>query len=376
MQQNGEIESPSGWERLERRQRFKGLRNLTEQTLLPALTNAKPRLTESNPINALYGGSLFAIIAAGVVVLVLTSTFGIFGFILGMVIGVFAVRPVIAKIAKEAVTRLVADLEFRQSIFAPLAEHIGLQYIAAPGGGRGILKQQSQEGPFQASFGALYEAFEAYSGQEEAVAAARASGLVELATVIHIGQADEATKKARETGMTRLEDGFTGEQNGLHFDAFEVVRSSREVRDGRAHSAKHALLLVLKLPRPLQSTTQLRSRKIEWHQPGEADHLQPVRLESDAFDEQFRVRSNDQVEARFVFTPDIMERVLRLAHGDAIRATARGDHLMIAFEGPNRFDLTSADTGLSGEDAIRFAIQQIGEMLDLVDAVGEVFRLE
>ena len=71
-----------------------------------------------------------------------------------------------------------------------------------------------------------------------------------------------------------------------------------------------------------------------------------------------------------------MARMLDLAHGEQIRATAQGDHLVIAFEGPNRFDLTSEDTGLEGDAAIRLAILQIGEMLDLVDAVAEVFRLD
>lgn len=239
-----------------------------------------------------------------------------------------------------------------------------------------MIQQQSQEGMFQTSFAKLYEAMEAYSGQDEAVAAARASGLVELTTVIHIGAADEATKKARETGLTRLEDGFAGEHAGLHFDAFEVVRAPRRTDDGTTHAAEHALLVVLKLPRPLQSTTQLRSRKIGWHKPGDAERLEKVSLESNAFEDRFRVRSNDQVEARFVFTPDVMARIIELAHGEKIRATAQADHLVVAIEGPNRFDLTSEDTGLDGDAAVRLAIQQIGEMLDLVEAVGQAFGID
>ena len=195
-------------------------------------------------------------------------------------------------------------------------------------------------------------------------------------TVIHIGTADEATKKARETGLARLEDGFSGKHKGLAFDAFEVVRTPRQNRDGTTHTAEHALILVLTLPRPLQRTTQLRSRNIGWHKTGDAEGLDKVSLESNDFDDAFRVRSDDQVEARFVFTPDVMARMLDLAHGEQIRATAQDDHLVIAFEGPNRFDLTSEDTGLEGDAAIRLAILQIGEMLDLVDAVAEVFRLD
>ena len=70
-----------------------------------------------------------------------------------------------------------------------------------------------------------------------------------------------------------------------------------------------------------------------------------------------------------------MARVIDLAHGEQVRATAQGDHLVVAMEGPNRFDLTSKDTGLEGDASIRFAIQQIGEMLDLVETVANVFGI-
>lgn len=368
--------SPASWTVLERRDGFDGLQAIAEKDVLPRLAEAKPRLTEQNPINALYGGGCVTAGFSLLLIFVLTSALHFIGFIIAVVVIFFLAKPAIAKIAERFVTRTIADLEFRKSVFDPIAGHLGLTYVAAPGGGQGIVRQQSQEGLFQGSFGKLLEALDAHSGQEEAVAAARASGLVELVTVIHIGAADEETKKARETGLTRLEDGFSGTHGGLAFDAFEVVRAARRTDDGTTYPAEHALLLVLKLPRALYGTTQIRSRKVDWHKPGEAERLEKVRLESSEFDEKFRVRSNDQVEARFVFTPDVMARMLDLAHGEQIRATAQAEHLVVAVEGPNRFDLTSEDTGLNGDAAVRLAIQQIGEMLDLVDAVAETFRLD
>ena len=367
---------PDSWSVIEGRDGFAGLREIAEQDVRPKLAKAKPRLTEQNPINALYGGGCVTAGFSLLMIFVLTSALHFVGFIIAIVVIFFLAKPAIAKIAERFVTRTIADLEFRKSVFDPIADHIGLKYIAAPGGGQGIVRQQSQEGLFQGSFGKLLEALDAHSGQEEAVAAARASGLVELVTVIHIGAPDEETKKARETGLTRLEDGFSGTHDGLAFDAFEVVRAARRTDDGTTYPAEHALLLVLKLPRALYGTTQIRSRKVDWHKPGEAERLEKVRLESSEFDEKFRVRSNDQVEARFVFTPDVMARLLDLAHGEQVRATAQAEHLVVAVEGPNRFDLTSDDTGLEGDAAIRLAVQQIGEMLDLVEAVATVFNLD
>ena len=368
--------APPSWDALEQRSGFAGLREIAERDTLVKLRDSKPRLAESNPINALYGGGCFVAIPCLLMLFFLSSLFGIIGFLIAAVIIYFIARPAIEKIARIQIDRMIADLTFRQSVFEPLAAHIGLTYIASPGGGQGVVAQQSKEGLFQKSFARLFETLEQFRGQDDAVAAARASGLVELATVIHIGNADEETKKARETGLTRLEDGFSGEHAGLHFDAFEVVRAPRRTDDGTTYPAEHALLIVLALPRPLQSTTQIRSRKISWHKSGDAEHLERVRLESNDFEDTFRVRSNDQVEARFVFTPDVMARMLDLAHGEHVRATAQADHLVVAVEGPNRFDLTSADTGLDGDAAIRRAVQQIGELLDLVEAVGLVFGLD
>ncbi|MEO1659932.1 MAG: DUF3137 domain-containing protein [Pseudomonadota bacterium] len=368
--------TPPSWDALAQRPGFAELREIATEDTLPKLAAAKPRAAQSSPINALYGGGAVTLFGGLFLVFALSTMFGLLGFVVGLVAAFFMAKPAIERIAKLHIKRMIEDLEFRHSVFAPLTKPLGLTYVAAPGGGQGIVAQQSQEGLFQKTFAQLFEALETYNGQQEAVAAARASGLVELANVIHIGNADEATKKARETGLTRLEDGFSGHHKGLAFDAFEVVRSPRQSRDGTTHAAEHALLLVLTLPQPLQRTTQLRSRNIGWHKPGDAERLLKVSLESNDFDEAFRVRSDDQVEARFVFTPDVMARITELAHGEQIRATAQGAHLVIAFEGPNRFDLTSEDTGLEGDAAIRLAIGQIAEMLDLVGAVADVFGLD
>lgn len=368
--------SLQSWDEIERRPGFSGLKAVAERDVIPKLAHARPRLSTENPINALYGGGCVTAGFSLLVIIALTSVLKFIGFMIALVGVYFLARPAIEAIAQRFVGRMIADLEFRQSVFGPIAAHLNLTYTAAPGGGQGIIHQQSQEGLFQKSFQKLLSALEQFGGQDEAVAAARASGLVELVTVIHIGTADEATKKARETGLTRLEDGFSGQHKSLPFDAFEVVRSERRTQDGSTSPAEHALILVLNLPRALHGTTQLRSRKIRWHRAGDAERLEKVRLESSEFEEAFRVRASDQVEARFVFTPDVMTRLLDLAHGEPIRATAQNEHLVVAIEGPNRFDLTSPDTGLAGDAAIRLAVQQIGEMLDFVEAVDDAFRLD
>ncbi|MEO0881303.1 MAG: DUF3137 domain-containing protein [Pseudomonadota bacterium] len=366
---------PQSWEALEARPGFAEIRSVAEQEVLPRLAGGVARIRDPNPINATYGPGCAVAVAGVFLAFFLSSLFGFLGIVLAGVIGWFVGKPAILRFVKRYILKMVDDLAFRDAVFSPLAQHLGLTYVAAPGGSVGLIEQQSKEGLFQDAFRELGEALKKYGGQNAAVDAARASGLVELVAVIHIGAADEATKKARETGLTRLEDGFAGDHAGIHFDAFEVVRQSRRTDEGKTCPAEHALLIVLKLPRALQGTTQFRSRDVGWHRAGDAERLEDVKLESVEFADRFRVRSNDQVEARFVFTPNVMSRVTELAHGEDIRATAQGEHLVFAIEGPNRFDLTSEDTGLEGDEAVRLAVQQMGDMLDLVDAVSAAFAI-
>ena len=119
-------QSPKSWDEIERRPGFSGLKALAERDVIPKLVGAKPRLTEQNPINALYGGGC---VTAGICVLIiiaLTSVFKVIGFLIALVAIYFLARPAIKAIAERFVAGMIADLEFRQSVFDPIADHLNL----------------------------------------------------------------------------------------------------------------------------------------------------------------------------------------------------------------------------------------------------------
>lgn len=104
--------------------------------------------------------------------------------------------------------------------------------------------------------------------------------------------------------------------------------------------------------------------------------MQDVELGPRSFDALYRLRSSDQVEARAIFNPALIERVTALAHGGRLRAVARQHHLVFDFAShANRFHLIDLITGHWSDETIRQAHADLAEALALVDALGHAFML-
>jgi hypothetical protein len=101
-----------------------------------------------------------------------------------------------------------------------------------------------------------------------------------------------------------------------------------------------------------------------------------VDLGPKAFDALYRLRASDQVEARALFNPAVIERVIALAHGGKFRAVARQQHLVFDFASEaNRFHLIDLITGEWSDETIRQTHADLAEALALVDALGHAFML-
>ncbi|MEL6285758.1 MAG: hypothetical protein AAFQ18_06065, partial [Pseudomonadota bacterium] len=82
----------------------------------------------------------------------------------------------------------------------------------------------------------------------------------------------------------------------------------------------------------------------------------------------------DQVEARTLFDPRVVERLLAVAHGQSFRAVARNRHLVFDVEGEDRFALLDANTGAWDDTTLRRGLTDLVETLELVDALATTFR--
>ena len=252
----------------------------------------------------------------------------------------------------------------------PVARQLGLAYIPRPGGKHPFLDwlgKQSWLPPKLKT--ALDERPETDGSMLPAVEAARTAGIMGPEPVV-LGTAEQKARyEAQALSLLNVQDGFHGRSGEFEFDAFEWVESVEDSPD------VFHLVLVLALARPIQGVVELRARGMGWLPAGKAGPFQTVQLGAEAFHDQYRLRTTDQVEAHALFDPVVVERLITLSHGEKFRAVARGQHLIVSVEGEDRFGLVNIQTGAWSDETLRQCLGDILELVDFVDAIGNTFRV-
>lgn len=288
-------------------------------------------------------------------------------FIAWISLAFFLMRGRLAQMFAEAQARLGVKAEAMTRLTAPL----GITYVSAPGGAPKGLEWLSKQGWAPATLREATAKLNAVGGMDQAVAIVSRSGLLIESNVHVIGTPEQKAKYNDQiSGMRKIEDGFEGTRVGLAFSMFEWVENVSDAPD------IFHLVIVLEAPLRLHGVTQLRARKTGWPgDPGLAP-MQDVDLGPRAFDALYRLRTSDQVEARAIFNPAVIERVIALSHGGKFRAVAQGENLVFDFASEdNRFHLIDLITGAWSEDTIRKTHADLAEALALVDALGHAFML-
>lgn len=258
----------------------------------------------------------------------------------------------------------------RAKALDPVARQLGLTYIPRPGGKHPFLDwlgKQSWLPPKLKT--ALDDRPETDGSMLPAVEAARTAGIMGPEPIV-IGSAEQKARyEAQALSLLNVQDGFHGRSGEVEFDAFEWVQSVEDSPD------IFHLVLVLALARPIQGVVELRARGMGWLPAGKAGPFQTVQLGAEAFHDQYRLRTTDQVEAHALFDPAVVERLITLSHGEKFRAVARGDHLIVSVEGEDRFGLIDIQTGRWSDESVRKCLSDILELVDFVDAIGNTFRV-
>lgn len=287
----------------------------------------------------------------------------------------FGVMGLVAWLRRDSIMKLLLRAEgaflARSGALDEIARALGLTYMPTPGGAPEALKVLSKIPVIPKKLNHLIELLDRHGGQDAAVELATDSGLLQPDVVVLGGKEDKA-RYYRQTAMgLAFEDGFEGVRNGVAFSAFEWVEKVEDSPD------RYHLLLVLTAPYRLHGVTQLRSRKTPWpHSMEDGGRLSDVDLVPPIFNDHFRLRSSDQTEARAIFNPAVVERVLAMAHGFPFRAVAREGHLVIDLVGDNRFNLVELSTGTWSAETIRQTFIDIAELLELVDAMAHAFMVD
>ena len=104
-----------------------------------------------------------------------------------------------------------------------------------------------------------------------------------------------------------------------------------------------------------------------------SDKISRAKLESPEFEKAFEVYTTDQVESRFLLTPDVMQAFLDLERtykGQKLRATFEGNKIYVALEGGDLFEPGSMFGSLDDPNRVADLLEDIATVFHLVDVLG------
>jgi hypothetical protein len=174
-----------------------------------------------------------------------------------------------------------------------------------------------------------------------------------------------------------FEDRIIGERRGVPFEFFEAhLEDERTETDSKGNTSTRWVtvfrgqVIRMKAPREFYGVT-LIARDAGWFNAlGEAfSDLKRARLEDPDFEKAFQVYTTDQVEARYLLTPDVMARIMALEttfKGRSLQACFNNGQLFLSVQEKNLFEM---------KDIMKTAIDDPTRLAQTVQDFGLVFRL-
>ena len=369
-----------GWDEIERVDGFAGLKAYAEAEVVPVLESDTLAPGNSKKLRGrlsrAFSGGFFAFVITFMIVQGImpdtwwgeTLVFILFPLLFfgSIICVVFLVRASLIKLILETKSRFLV----RSRALSLLAARLGLTYVPTPGGKPAAITWLADQTWAPQELKDAAAVFDQTAGMEAAVEAAREAGVMIEANVYVIGSAEQKEKYQKmAAGQSRVEDGFHGRRSGVDFELFEWIEKVDENPD------IHHLVVVLEAPLTLHGITQMKSRKASWPQDASGVKLQEVDLGPKAFDQLYKLRASDQVEARTIFNPAVIERVIALAGEGQYRAVGKGNQLVFDFPGTNRFALMDLVTGDWSAETVQQTAADLAAALSLADTLAHAFML-
>ncbi|HTX48245.1 MAG TPA: DUF3137 domain-containing protein [Caulobacteraceae bacterium] len=165
-----------------------------------------------------------------------------------------------------------------------------------------------------------------------------------------------------------FKDFFSGRRGAVQFALCEATLTQGSGKNRR--TVFSGQLFCLGSPRRLTGTT-VCLRNTGWFKSFECPQgLKAVGLEDPRFNQHFAVFGSDQVEAREILTPAFMEQLDELESvysGGHIRCAFDQAQLLIALEGPNRFEIGSMFTTLVDRSRVEGIARNLDQVFHMID---------
>ena len=180
----------------------------------------------------------------------------------------------------------------------------------------------------------------------------------------------------------RYEDRLEGTRSATPFRFFEAhLEEKRTTSDGKGRTRTQWVTvfrgqcLSASFPKPFEGVTKV------YRDAGVFNALmrmgkggERVKLEDPRFEKAFEVVSTDQVEARFLLTPDFMERLLALEatfKGRKLRCAFAGGRMLVCVEGKSLFEPGSMHRPMADLARVREMLRDFAAVFLLIDAMVE-----
>jgi hypothetical protein len=172
---------------------------------------------------------------------------------------------------------------------------------------------------------------------------------------------------------SQFQDLFAGRRGEAGFSIYEASLTQGSGKE--RHTVFSGQLVEITSPRGFAGTTVVL-RDSGWlnrfeRPPG----LEKVGLEDPAFEKTFEVFGDDQVESRAILTPVFMEELLSLEQafaGHHVRCGFCDGDLLVAIEGPNRFEIGGMFTSLVDRGRVDHIVSDIRALTSLIDVFLDV----
>ncbi|MEM9738963.1 MAG: DUF3137 domain-containing protein [Pseudomonadota bacterium] len=182
-----------------------------------------------------------------------------------------------------------------------------------------------------------------------------------------------------------FEDQLTGTHDGVAFEFFEANLKERRTTtsNGRTQTKYVTVFdgqcLRLDFHKRFFGETILR-RDAGWFNAfGGQSGMQRASLEDPEFEKAFEVYTTDQVEARFLLTPDMMQTLVdleRTFHGKKLRCAFSGDEMFVVVEGGNLFEPGTMFQPLDNPERVRELLLDFSAVFTLIEKVSARRRTE
>ena len=195
----------------------------------------------------------------------------------------------------------------------------------------------------------------------------------------------EAIYRHRDVGVvpgwdrSRYEDLVTGRRGTVDFELFEAhLEEKRTTTDSKGRTQTswvtvfRGQCLRFDFHKTFYGRTLITRDAGFFNRFGGGGGLQRASLEDPVFEKIFEVYTSDQVESRYLLTPDFMQKLVDLEgvfRGGKLKAAFDGGEMFVTVQGGNLFEPGSMFKPLDSADRVRELLADFAAVFGLIDAV-------